>query len=133
MRVLGVSPLDKDASASAVEDGRVLFAAGEERFSRIKQHAGFPERALAAALAHTGWAPGDVDAVVYAFFDAEREEQLIRAAIEAALAADRARHADGLAALLHAADARASEHAAAGPRCVPGLSRPEQRMEKGLA
>jgi carbamoyltransferase len=133
VRVLGVSPLDKDASASAVEDGRVLFAAGEERFSRIKQHAGFPERALAAALAHTGWAPGDVDAVVYAFFDAEREEQLIRAAIEAALAADRTRHADGLAALLHAADARASEHATAGPRCVPGLSRPEQRMEKGLA
>ena len=43
MRVLG-SPLDKDATASIVEDGKILYAAGEERFSRIKQHKGFPQR-----------------------------------------------------------------------------------------
>ena len=39
MKILGISPLDKDASASLVEDGRLLFGAGEERFSRVKQHA----------------------------------------------------------------------------------------------
>ncbi len=27
MKVLGISPLDKDATASLVEDGRILFAA----------------------------------------------------------------------------------------------------------
>ena len=133
MRVLGVSPLDKDASASAVEDGRVLFAAGEERFSRIKQHPGFPARAVEAALAHAGWAPRDVDAVVYPFFDAAREEQLIRAALEAALVEDAARERGALAGLLAAADVRAAEHAAADGRSVPGLARPEQRMDKGWA
>ena len=46
MKVLGISPLDKDATVSLVEDGRVLFAAAEERFSRKKQHAGFPQKAL---------------------------------------------------------------------------------------
>ena len=39
MRVIGISPLDKDATASIVEDGKILYAAGEERFSRVKQHA----------------------------------------------------------------------------------------------
>ena len=57
MKVLGISPLDKDATASLVEDGRVLFAAGEERFSRVKQHAGFPARAIQAALESTGTRP----------------------------------------------------------------------------
>ena len=42
-----------DATVSLVEDGRVLFAAGEERFSRRKQHAGFPYQALDAALSFT--------------------------------------------------------------------------------
>ena len=49
MKILGISPLDKDASASLVEDGRLLFGAGEERFSRVKQHAGFPALAIRAA------------------------------------------------------------------------------------
>jgi carbamoyltransferase len=47
VKILGISPLDKDASASLVEDGRVLFAAGEERFNRVKQTSGFPARAIA--------------------------------------------------------------------------------------
>lgn len=142
MRVLGLSPLDKDATASAVEDGRILFAAGEERFSRIKQHAGFPLRAIEAALAHAGWTANDVDVVAYAFFDAAREEQLIRAAIGTALAEAEGARQD-LGARLAAADARAAAHGgaraaagtgpAAAPRRVQGLSRPEQRMAKSLA
>ena len=54
MKILGISPLDKDATVSLVEDGQVLFAAGEERFSRQKQHAGFPHDALEKALEVTG-------------------------------------------------------------------------------
>ena len=34
MKVLGISPLDKDANASLVIDGNVIFASGEERYSR---------------------------------------------------------------------------------------------------
>ena len=32
MNVLGISPLDKDATASLVVGGKVVFAAAEERF-----------------------------------------------------------------------------------------------------
>jgi len=45
MKVLGISPLDKDATVSIVEDGEILFAAGEERFSRVKQQDGFNKMA----------------------------------------------------------------------------------------
>ena len=78
MNVLGISPLDKDATASLVEDGQVLFAAGEERFSREKQHAGFPYRAVAAALEATGTRGEEIECVAYAFFDWRREVELIR-------------------------------------------------------
>jgi len=46
MKILGISPLDKDATASIVEDGEILFAAGEERFTRNKQQDGFPLQAI---------------------------------------------------------------------------------------
>jgi carbamoyltransferase len=82
MRVLGISPLDKDATASFVEDGKVLFACGEERLSRVKLQDGFPHRAVQMGLERTGWAPESIDAVAYAFFDADGETKLIRQAIE---------------------------------------------------
>jgi carbamoyltransferase len=77
MKVLGISPLDKDATVSLVEDGRVLFAAGEERFSRIKHHAGFPEMALEAALRATGTRSDEIDLVVYPFLDADQEIRMM--------------------------------------------------------
>ena len=46
MRILGISPLDKDSTVSLMEDGRVVFACGEERLSRVKLQDGFPTRAL---------------------------------------------------------------------------------------
>src|SRR5262245_24108394 len=129
MRVLGLSPLDKDATAAFVEDGRILFAAGEERFSRVKQHAGFPRRAIEAGLAFTGWQARDVDAVAYAFLPAQREAELIGEALadEARFAAE-FRAADP-APLLAAAEARVPSRN--GP--VHGLREPNQRMTKGAA
>ncbi|MGQ0554007.1 MAG: carbamoyltransferase C-terminal domain-containing protein [Planctomycetota bacterium] len=135
MKLLGISPLDKDATVAAVEDGRLVFAAGEERFSRIKQHSGFPAQALAAALAHTGWRSRDVDAICYPFFEAAREEQFIAQALAADQAWQRGLRDDDLPRLLRAADERAAQHAAArtprGP--VHGLRDPEQRVAKNLA
>ena len=46
MKVLGMSPLDKDSTVSLMEDGRMLYAAAEERFTRVKLQDGFPWRAL---------------------------------------------------------------------------------------
>lgn len=82
MRVLGISPLDKDASASFIEDGKVVFACGEERLSRVKLQDGFPHRAVQMGLARTGWSADSIDAVAYAFFDADGEARLIEQAIE---------------------------------------------------
>jgi carbamoyltransferase len=88
MRVLGISPLDKDATASFVEDGQVIFACAEERLSRVKLQDGFPEKAIGLGLERTGWDPSTIDAVAYAFFDGEEEARLIREA----WAKDAARH-----------------------------------------
>src|SRR5438034_774953 len=80
MRVLGISPLDKDATASFLEDGRVVFACGEERLSRVKLQGGFPHRAVRLGLERTGWDPASIDAVAYAFFDGAGEAELMRQA-----------------------------------------------------
>lgn len=46
MRILGISCYYHDAAATLIEDGRVIAASSEERFSRIKQDSGFPKRAI---------------------------------------------------------------------------------------
>jgi carbamoyltransferase len=80
MRVLGISPLDKDATASFMEDGRIVFACGEERLTRVKLQGGFPSRAVQLGFERTGWDPASIDVVAYAFFDGEGEAKLIRQA-----------------------------------------------------
>jgi carbamoyltransferase len=118
MRVLGISPLDKDSTVSLLEDGRVVFACGEERLSRVKLQSGFPHRALKLGLARTGWDPASIDAVAYAFFDGDGETKLMREA----MAADEAAHAAGAT----ADSLRALKAAEAGYRLdrtvpIPGL------------
>jgi carbamoyltransferase len=83
MRILGISPLDKDATASFLEDGRVVFACAEERLSRVKLQSGFPHRAVRLGLERTGWDPASIDAVAYAFFDGDGEARLMREALGA--------------------------------------------------
>lgn len=83
MRILGISPLDKDSTVSFMEDGRIVFACGEERLTRVKLQSGFPHRALALGLETTGWDPESIDAVAYAFFDGAEEARLIRLAEQA--------------------------------------------------
>lgn len=82
MRVLGISPLDKDSTVSFMEDGRVVFACGEERLSRVKLQSGFPHRALKLGFETTGWTTDSIDAVGYAFYDGDEEARLIREAAE---------------------------------------------------
>jgi carbamoyltransferase len=64
--ILGISPLDKDATACLYVDGK-WTAIAEERLSRIKLHAGFPKHAVAELWRRTGLRPEDVQRVVYAF------------------------------------------------------------------
>lgn len=78
MRVLGISPLDKDSTVSFVENGRILFACGEERLSRVKLQDGFPSLALELGLKRTGWTLDSIDVVAYSFFDGKEEARLIK-------------------------------------------------------
>ena len=73
MKVLGMSPLDKDSTVSLMEDGRMLYAAAEERFTRVKLQDGFPWRALEDALDRTGTKPEEIDRVVYPFLTFDEE------------------------------------------------------------
>ena len=129
MKILGISPLDKDASASLVEDGRLLFGAGEERFSRVKQHAGFPALAIRAALEATNTDPAELDQVAYPFLTSEREAKHIRDAMtsERSLARDGA-SASELKRLITAAKTRVPERSAP----VHGLASANQRVERPL-
>ena len=76
MKVLGISPLDKESTVTLVEDGVVTYAAAEERFTRTKQQDGFPWRALGDAMSATGTSASDIDRVVYPFLPWEEETRL---------------------------------------------------------
>jgi len=65
MRILGISCHYHDAAAALLVDGRIVAAAQEERFTRKKHDARFPERAVEACLAQADLKAADLDAVVY--------------------------------------------------------------------
>ena len=46
VRVLGISAFYHDSAAALVENGRIVAAAQEERFTRKKFDAGYPRRAI---------------------------------------------------------------------------------------
>ncbi len=60
-RILGISCYFHDAAAALVEDGALVAAAEEERFSRRKHDASFPHRAIAFCLDQAGVAGRDLD------------------------------------------------------------------------
>ncbi|MGK0173399.1 MAG: carbamoyltransferase [Gammaproteobacteria bacterium] len=121
MKVLGISPLDKDATISIVEDGQVLFAAGEERFSREKAHRGFPHKALAAGLAYTNIQANEIDEVSYAFLTPDQESNLMRKSARRTTAAG-----DWRAALTTARRTQPER-----PTTLAGLEVSNERIHKG--
>lgn len=58
--IIGLSAYYHDAAAVLVRDGRIVAAAQEERFSRIKHDNSFPRQALAYCLAEAGIGMNDV-------------------------------------------------------------------------
>ena len=65
MRILGISAFYHDSAAALVEDGRIVAAAQEERFTRKKHDANFPKEAIAYCLKEAGVALDEVDYVVF--------------------------------------------------------------------
>src|SRR5436190_7627931 len=61
MIILGINAHHADASACIVVDGKLVAAAEEERFRRIKHWAGFPSVAIEYCLREAGVTLNDVD------------------------------------------------------------------------
>lgn len=61
MFILGINAYHGDASAAIIKDGRLIAAAEEERFNRIKHCAGFPEYAIRYCLETAGIRIEDVE------------------------------------------------------------------------
>ena len=60
--ILGISAFYHDSAAALIRDGRIVAAAQEERFTRIKHDHRFPQHAIEYCL-DRGWAcgPSDLD------------------------------------------------------------------------
>jgi carbamoyltransferase len=65
MKILGLSAFYHDSAAALIEDGRILAAAQEERFSRRKHDARFPLDAVRYCLEATNTNPAEIDSVVF--------------------------------------------------------------------
>jgi carbamoyltransferase len=65
MRVIGISAYYHDSAAALVDNGTIVAAAQEERFTRKKHDARFPVNALAYCLQQGGLTLKDVDQVVF--------------------------------------------------------------------
>ena len=62
-RILGLSAYYHDSAACLVEDGRIVAAAQEERFTRKKHDASFPSRAVDYCLREAGITTKELDLV----------------------------------------------------------------------
>jgi len=67
LRIVGISAFYHDSAAALVEDGRIVAAAQEERFTRRKHDPRFPAQALAYCLREAGVGLPQVDLI--AFYD----------------------------------------------------------------
>ena len=61
MIILGLNAYHGDSSACIVIDGKLIAAAEEERFRRVKHWAGFPSEAIKYCLDEAGIIIRDID------------------------------------------------------------------------
>lgn len=64
-RILGISSFYHDSAAALVVDGDVVAAAQEERFTRVKHDASFPQHAVDYCLEAAGITASELDYVAY--------------------------------------------------------------------
>lgn len=65
MKILGISAFYHDSAAAIIEDGKIIAAAQEERFTRKKHDSSFPKNAVAFCLKYAGASIDELDAVVF--------------------------------------------------------------------
>ena len=67
MKILGISAFYHDSAAAIIHGGKVIAAAQEERFTRVKHDPSFPSNAIRFCLEQTGFSLDELDGV--AFYD----------------------------------------------------------------
>ena len=65
MIILGISAFYHDSAAALIEDGKIIAAAQEERFTRKKHDPGFPTNAVQYCLEYGGTTLNKLDAIVF--------------------------------------------------------------------
>ncbi|HMR57189.1 MAG TPA: carbamoyltransferase N-terminal domain-containing protein, partial [Cyclobacteriaceae bacterium] len=65
MKILGISAFYHDSAAAILDDGVIVAAAQEERFTRKKHDPGFPANAVKFCLQYAGTKISDLDAIVF--------------------------------------------------------------------
>ncbi|HLA94426.1 MAG TPA: carbamoyltransferase N-terminal domain-containing protein, partial [Pyrinomonadaceae bacterium] len=63
--ILGISAFYHDSAAALVVDGKIIAAAQEERFTRVKHDFNFPTNAIKYCLEEGGLTADKLDAVVF--------------------------------------------------------------------
>ena len=67
MNILGINAYHGDASASLIQNGELVAAVEEERFTRVKHWAGFPAESIRYCLEVGGITPQEIDHVAVSF------------------------------------------------------------------
>src|SRR4030067_3812043 len=65
MNILGISAFYHDSAACLVQDGKIISAAQEERFTRKKHDSSFPINAIRFCLQNSKLSANDLDYVVF--------------------------------------------------------------------
>ena len=82
MRILGISCYFHDAAAALFQDGALVAAAEEERFTRKKHDYEFPEHAIRFCLDHAGVSGRDLDYVVFFEKPFVKFDRLLKTALQ---------------------------------------------------
>ena len=64
-KILGISAFYHDSAAALIDNGKIIAAAQEERFTRIKQTSDFPINAIKYCLEESGYTIDELDAIVF--------------------------------------------------------------------
>ncbi len=65
MHILGISAFYHDSAACLIEDGEIIAAAQEERFTRKKNDASFPKYSIQFCVKQSGIDPAEIRSVVF--------------------------------------------------------------------
>ena len=63
--ILGISAFYHDSAAAIIQDGNIISAAQEERFSRKKHDSGYPYNAVEFVLKNSNLNLKDVDSIIF--------------------------------------------------------------------